>query len=510
MEPLRESLFDIGPPPACSARFNMAAHTLAAARATPAKTALIVTAGTGEVTERWSFAELEEAVRRTAGGLRAAGIAPGDRVLLRIANSSDFPIAFFGTVAVGAIAVPSSTELTPGELARLIAETKPALLLYAGVAPPEAPCPVLPAAALREAAQAEMAETSADDPAFLVATSGTGGQPKGVLHAHRAAHARRMMWAGWFGLGAADRVLHAGAFNWTYTLGAGLTDPWAAGATAIIHTGAKTPDLWPRLLSEQEATIFAAVPGVFRQMLRAPLPPLPALRHGLTAGEKLHAEVRAGWEAATGTALYEALGMSEVSTYISASPEVPVRPGTSGRPQAGRRVAILAEHGPEPVPIGTLGRLAVHRRDPGLMLGYWQRPEETAAAFDGDWFVTGDRAEMDAEGYVTYHGRLDDVLTAQGFRIAPLEIEEALAAHPGVAEAAALEVEVRAGVRIIVALYVPAGPADHESLSALCAARLARYKCPREFRATGRLPRTANGKLIRRALPALWAETEAT
>ena len=144
--------------------------------------------------------------------------------------------------------------------------------------------------------------------------------------------------------------------------------------------------------------------------------------------------------------------MSEISTYISSSP---ARPGGL-YPQPGRRVAILPDAGGDtPVPRGHDGLLAVSRRDPGLMLGYWRRPEATAAAFRGDWFVTGDRAAMAADGAVTHLGRADDLINAGGYRVSPAEVEAALASHPGVAEAAAFERRLRPGVSIVAAAYVP-------------------------------------------------------
>lgn len=300
-------------------------------------------------------------------------------------------------------------------------------------------------------------------------------------------------------------MLHAGAFNWTFTLGAGLTDPWAIGATALIYAGPPDRTIWPRLAAAHGATIFAGAPGIYRQMLGAPdlRAGFAGLRHGLSAGETLPAAVAEAWTAATGKPIFEALGMSEVSTYLSFSPESPPVPGRAGRPQPGRRVAILPETGEAPLERGVDGLLAVDRRDPGLMLGYWRRPEETAASFRGAWFLTGDRARMEADGTITYLGRADDVLNAGGFRLAPQEVEAALLAHPGVADAAVAEYRPREGVRVIAAWYVPAGAALPEAdLAAHCATRLARYKCPRAFFPVAELPRGANGKLNRRRLTA--------
>jgi acyl-coenzyme A synthetase/AMP-(fatty) acid ligase len=356
--------------------------------------------------------------------------------------------------------------------------------------------------------RAGYADTAADDPAFLIYTSGTTAQPKGVLHAHRSAWGRRPMYDGWYGISEADRVLHAGAFNWTYTLGTGLTDPWANGATAIVYTGPKDPALWPQLIAATGATIFAGVPSLYRQILKYGRPErgsLGVLRHGLIAGETPPPGLFEEWSDRTGSELYEALGMSEISTYLSSSPTVPRKPGAVGKPQPGRSVVILpADGGAEPLAAGAEGLLAVHRSDPGLMLGYWNRPEEEAEAFRGDWFIGGDLASMDAEGYVTHHGRANDLMKALGYRVSPLEVEAVLAQHPSVAEAACAEVRVREDVTVIGAFIVAKEGAARESdaIKAFAAERLAAYKCPREIVFLDALPRTANGKVKRAELKA--------
>lgn len=505
------ALHDEGPFAPCPAPFNMAAHTFAPAARRPDKVALEVLAGPGEVVERWTHGEAAALAMRAAGGLAARGLRRGDRLLLRLGNASDFPVLFFAANALGAVPVPVSSQLTRVELADLIADLEPAMIaLGPGLDLPESPgAPVLgpgEIAALRDAAPAAgFAETRPDDPAFMVYTSGATGRPKGVVHAQRAAWARRMMWDGWYGLTAEDRVLHAGAFNWTFTLGAGLTDPWAIGATALIHAGAADRTIWPRLAAAHGATIFAAAPGVYRQMIEAGADlaaGFAGLRHGLAAGEALPDALREAWSAAAGRPVYEAIGMTEVSTYVSFSPERPPLRGATGYPQRGRRVAVLADDGDAPVARGREGMLAVSRRDPGLMLGYWRRPDETAAAFRGEWFVTGDRARMEADGAIVHLGRADDLISAGGYRVSPQEVEAALAEHPGVAEAAAVERRLREGVSVVAAYYVPrAGAAPGEAeLAAHCAARLARYKQPRVFVAVAALPRNANGKVLRRRL----------
>jgi acyl-coenzyme A synthetase/AMP-(fatty) acid ligase len=499
------------PPP----RFNIAAYAIGrAARATPGKTALIVIEEPGKPpAETWTYAALEKAVLNVAGGLAASGLAPGERLLIRLENRSDYAIVFLGAIAAGLVPIATSTHLTEDEAQFLIADSGAAAVAVApGLALAERPAGVRILSAddvsnlIRCGPRGAYFDTAADDPAFLVYTSGTTARPKGVLHAQRSAWGRRPMYAGWYGLTAADRMLHAGAFNWTFTLGTGLLDPWAVGATAIVYTGEKEPALWPELIRTSGATLFAAVPGVIRQMLkyaRIGAGELGALRHVLVAGETPPAGLLDQWEQATGLPIYEALGMSEISTYISTGPGVPRRPGRVGKAQPGRRVAILPEGGgSEPLPAGTAGLLAVHRNDPGLMLGYWRRPEEEAEVMRGEWFVGGDLALIDTDGYVAHLGRADDIMKALGYRVAPQEVEAVLALFPGVAEVACAEVRVGADVTVIGAFVVPAEGAAIEAtdLLAHAARHLAPYKCPREVRFVPALPRTANGKVMRRAL----------
>jgi acyl-coenzyme A synthetase/AMP-(fatty) acid ligase len=362
---------------------------------------------------------------------------------------------------------------------------------------------------MREGPRIDYAATHAETPAFLIYTSGTTANPKGVLHAQRAALGRRPMYQGWYGISADDRVMHAGAFNWTFTLGVGLTDPWANGATALIYTGEKDAALWPRLIRATEATLFAGVPSLFRQIVKyADLTPtaMPTLRHALMAGEAPPPGLFEDWADRTGKQLHEALGMSELSTYISTGPNVPRKPGTVGKPQAGRRVAILPVNGPGiPLPPNSEGLIAVHVSDPGLMLGYWNRPDEQAEVSRGDWFAGGDLGVMDADGYIAHLGRNNDVMKALGYRVSPMEVEAVLATHPNVAEVACAEVAVRADVHVVGAFVVlkPDAKPDSAELLAFAAERLAGYKCPREIRFLPALPRTPNGKVKRSALVSL-------
>ena len=495
------AVFDQGPPPPCPHPFNMAAHVLAGGDSTPDKAALIIA---GETSQSFSFAEITARVRGFGGALLRRGLAPGARILLRLGNTADFPIAYLGAIGVGMIPVPTSAMLTEPEVARIIEELDPDLICTA----PGVACPSDPRCIdLSEISQMQAHAPAAwhlGDPnrlAYIVYTSGTSGQPRAVCHAHRAIWARQMMHQGWYGLRADDRMLHAGAFNWTFTLGTGVMDPWSVGATSIVAAPGTDIDALPHLLKDQRATLFAAAPGVFRKILSsARAIDLPDLRHALTAGEKMPPATAKLWHSTTNTPVYEAYGQSEISTFISASPEHPGTPETLGRPQQGRRVAITDEAG-VPVAFDTPGYISVHRNDPGVMLGYLN---DTPVADGPEWFNTGDQGAMAPDGQITYLGRSDDMMNPGGYRVSPLEVEAALADAPGIEAIAVTEIEVKADTRIIVAFYTSAAPLDEADLHDQANARLAGYKTPRAYVHIDAMPTGPNGKLSRKALAQYW------
>ena len=316
------SVFDKGPFAPCPTPFNMAAHVLAAGQATPDKIALSILKPTGA--ERWSYAKLTAAILGTARGLLDQGLTPGQQVLMRLGNTVDFPIAFLGALAAGLVPVPTSAQLTAPEIEKMSAVLDLACVVRDGTTPcPDLGIPDFDQATLHKWRDLPAADYHLGDPerlGYIVFTSGTSGVPRAVGHAHRAIWARQMMMDGWYGLTPDDRLCHAGAFNWTFTLGTGLMDPWTMGATALVPAGNVTPDQLPLLIKRNEATIFAAVPGVYRQILKQPNLAFPKLRHGLSAGEKLPQSILSAWQEATGTPIFEAYGMSECSTFISTDP----------------------------------------------------------------------------------------------------------------------------------------------------------------------------------------------
>ena len=472
----------------CPAPFNLAAHVLAAGAATPDKTALQILGTQTALT----YAQLTAAVQGTATGLLSHGFAPGDRILLRLGNTADFPIAFLGAITAGLIPIPTSAQLTAPEVASLTTLTGPRATIASPGLPHPGTTPCITTDHLRAFRTLPPAPFQMGDPnrpAYIIFTSGTSGQPRGVVHAHRAIWARRMMFDGWYGLRPTDRMLHAGAFNWTYTLGTGLLDPWTIGATALIPNQDTASTELPHLIAESAATLFAAAPGIYRQILRHTLPQMPTLRHGLSAGEKLPDILRHQWHTQTGTDIHEAFGMSECSTFLSGSPTRPAPPGTMGRPQPGRSTRLID------------GQIAIHKDDPGLMLGYLDDPKGTATRYAGDWFLTGDMAEPDGSD-LRYLGRSDDMMNSGGFRVSPVEVETVLATHPKVTEAAATQVQASPDTTLIAAFYT--GPATPEALRSHCASHLARYKCPHLYIRLDTLPRGPNNKLQRRKLRTKW------
>ncbi len=485
----------------------------------PEKIALKVITGLEEesVIHSWTYRELEQQVRRIGGALRDNGLNAGDRILIRMDNCPEYALLFFGAIAAGIIPIPASSQLSAHEVDFIAKDSGArAIVLSANLDTSDHGEEMLcftEHQIANFAAQGRLTnwqDSKADDPAYLIYTSGTTSRPKGVLHAHRAAWGRRPMYQGWYGLTSDDAMLHAGAFNWTYTLGVGLTDPWANCATAVVYTGARDATIWPTIIERAGATIFAAVPTIYRQILKycnLNSGQFGTLRHGLTAGEPLPDDVASSWLEQTGLVLYEAFGMSEISTYISSSPGlISPRSGTPGKPQDGRKVAILDVDGGEmPLPANEIGVIAIHRSDPGLMIGYWDRPEEEAAVMRGDWFLTGDRASMDEDGYIWLDGRSDDMMNAFGYRVSPFEVESVLSMVSGVGEIAVAEREVRTNVRLIVAFVVPDATISgdqaeqklRDDIINYAQQELAEYKRPHEIIFLNALPRTANGKLKR-------------
>ena len=493
-----DALIDLSPAAPCPQNFNLAAYVLHAAHETPHKIALTVYSSA--IARRYSYAQLARAVFGAATGLRQAGIAAGDRVMLRIGNTVDFPVCFLALAALDAVAMPCSIALTDLEVQSLRDKTQPKAMIYDpkhGLAGFDGlTLQTQQVQSFQNLPPAQPILGDPNRPGYIIFTSGTSGQPRAVLHAHRAVWARRMMWAGWYDLRPQDVMMHAGALNWTYTLGTGLMDPCAIGASAVIPNTQEPADLW-RIMRAEEASIFAAAPGIYRRLLQQPFKCPPALRHGLSAGDVLPHSVRDSWQERTQTPICEAFGMTECSTFLSATPSAPEQLAV----QPGRKIAIF--DGEDLAEVGQIGTIAVDGGDPGLMLGYLE-DETIQLPLKNGWYHTSDQGQIYADGRIGFAGRSGDMLNAGGYRVAPREIEQVLEACSGVQEVGVTEVEVRPDVFVIAAFVVVEDPCDLAQIDALAARDLARYKQPRIVQKVPALPRNANGKLIRAALPQLW------
>ncbi|CAN4268757.1 Acs Acyl-coenzyme A synthetases/AMP-(fatty) acid ligases [Methylophilaceae bacterium] len=484
--------------------------------------------GTSQIT----FAELASRTDQFAQLLRNSGVAPGDRVLIRLPNSLDYPIAFLGTMKRGAISVPTSTLLTAEEVAYLAKDSTATVLVTDKAAWPalqdhlsnlpnlkhvflSGVGEIQPHASLQVSDLSQQLAaishcegnhaTAADDPAYLVYTSGTTGYPKGVLHAHRALIGREPAAKYWFNFAEdqQDRIMHSGKFNWTYVLGTGLMDPLYLGKTVIVHEGKNDADLWTRLIAKHAATIFVGVPTIYRQIIQkstAAQADVPSLRHCMSAGEHLSDEVLQQWRGRFGRDIFEAVGMSEFSYYLSQSVFRPIRPGSAGFPQPGHAIQLLNPDTLEAVPSGEEGMICVPDSDPGLFLRYWNLDEETAKYKHDGWFFTGDYARYDADGYIWFLGRKDDIIKSFGYRVSPYEIERVYKSHPAVADCAAVGEELEKD-KLLVVTYVilqPDATVTADELLAFGKQHLAAYKTPKTVYLTKDFPRTKNGKILRK------------
>lgn len=497
------------------------------------------TLGTSQVT----FGELAKYTDQFAHLLQSLAVATGERVLIRLPNSLDYPIAFLGAMKSGAIAVPTSTLLTAEEVAYLAKDSgasvlvtdkaawenlseqlndktqlpnlKTVFLTGAGDIKPHAYLTLidLPQTLAGLPCVYEKPLSLAADPAYLVYTSGTTGYPKGVLHAHRALLGRKPASQYWFDFARdgqddtvnaiPDRIMHSGKFNWTYVLASGLMDPLYLGKTVIVHEGKNDADLWTRLIAKHQATVFVGVPTIYRQIIQkssATQSDVTSLRHCMSAGEHLSDEVLQQWRARFGVDIYEAVGMSEFSYYLSQNIYRPIRAGSAGFPQPGHAIELLNPDTHEAVAMGEEGMICVPDTDPGLFLRYWNLDEETAKYKHDGYFFTGDYARYDEEGYIWFLGRKDDIIKSFGYRVSPYEIERVYKSHPAVADCAAVA-ETLEQDKVLVVVYVilqPNSTATADDLLHFGKAHLAAYKAPKTVYLTHDFPRTKNGKILRK------------
>jgi acetyl-CoA synthetase/medium-chain acyl-CoA synthetase len=345
--------------------------------------------------------------------------------------------------------------------------------------------------------------TRASDPALVYYTSGTTGPPKAVLHNHGYTNAQRHTALLWHGARDGDRLWTTSDTGWAKAAYGVIFGPWSAGAEVFLYDGRFEAARELELLAEVAPQVFCAPPTEFRLLVKEDLSQLrlPELRECVSAGEPLNPEVIRSWRDATGLTIRDGYGQTETILLVGNFPDTPVRPGSMGLPMPGHRVEVIDEAGTV-LPPGEVGDIALHGNPPSLFVEYWKDDEATRACRRGDWYVTGDRAYRDEDGYFWFVARADDVIISAGYRIGPFEVESALIEHPDVVEAAAVAAPDADRGSVVKAYVVvrdgaSAGPELAARLQEHVKNTTAPYKYPRAIEFVDALPKTVSGKIRR-------------
>jgi acetyl-CoA synthetase len=469
--------------------------------------------------DRRTFAELTARSNRVANYLRQLGVGRGDHVLLMLGNITPLWETMLAAMKLGAVMIPASTLLGPDDLvdrvergdvkAVVAAQELAARFDDAPGAPIRVAVGDAAPAGWQPFADAEQADaaftpdatTAADDPLLLYFTSGTTSQPKLVLHTHRSYPVGHLSTMYWIGLQPGDVHLNISSPGWAKHAWSCFFAPWNAEATVFLYNYARFDA--PALLDTMArcgVTTFCAPPTVWRMLIQEDLTrwDLP-LRELVGAGEPLNPEVIEQVKAAWGLTIRDGYGQTETTAQVGNAPGMKVKPGSMGRPLPGYTVALLDADG-QPADEGEIS-LDLSTRPIGLMVGYVDDPDQTAEVMRDGYYHTGDVARRDADGYITYVGRTDDVFKASDYRISPFELESVLIEHEAVAEAAvvpspdALRLAVPKAFVVLAAGYQPDADTARSILE-FCRTRLAPYKRIRRLEFAD-LPKTISGKIRR-------------
>jgi acetyl-CoA synthetase len=510
------------------ARFNIGAACCDRHATGDGRTALIYEAPDGAV-ERFSFDRLKELSNRCANALAGLGIKAGDRVGILLPQRPETAIAHLAVYKLGAVAVPLFVQFGPDALEHRLADSGARALITdsENLAKIPASLPDLKTILVVEGdphgnplfwptlerARDDFApgDTAAEDPALIIYTSGTTGKPKGALHAHRVllGHLPGVQLPHDFFPQPGDLYWTPADWAWIGGLLDVLLPSLYLGVPVLAHRARKFDPEEAFSLIGRHGVRNAFLPPTALKMMR----PVgePRRRFGLdlrsvaSGGEALGEDILGWGREALGIDINEFYGQTEANLPVGNCASLfPLRPGSMGRPIPGHEVAVVSTDG-EVLPAGETGIVAVRRPDPVMFLGYWNNPEATAAKFAGDWCLTGDVAVRDENGYVWYKGREDDLISSDGYRIGPTDIEDCLIKHEAVLMAAAVGVPDPVRGEVVKAFVVPkpgvvASPALAEDIRGFVGGRLAWYQAPRDIVFVDELPLTATGKIIRREL----------
>lgn len=512
-------------------RFNYTCDVIDAwAERDPDKLALIAVEGDGTTAQRLSFADLSHRADRAAAFLASLGVSAGDRLFVMLPRVVEWYDVLLGAFKIGAVPMPATTQLQPNDIAYRIerSEATVAITDAAGadkIDDARDRCPDLAhlittgetggdwrslaegMAATGDPAPAH--DTAADDPLLIYFTSGTTGHPKMVPHTHASYGIGHQVTARfWHDLRADDVHWTVSDTGWAKAAWGKLFGQWSIGSAILMWNPQGKPDFatMAGMIAGHGVTTFCAPPTIYRALVQLDLSDydFSSLRHCTAAGEPLNPETFEAWKDATGTEVHDGYGQTETVNIVANFRCVPIKPGSMGKPVPGFDLAVVDDDLNELDP-GNEGQIAVRispDRPVGLFSGYWRDDEANAESFRGDWYLTGDRAHIDEDGYFWFVSRDDDIIISAGYRIGPFEVESAIIEHPAVAETAVIGVPDSERGQVVKAFVVLA--ADHAASDDLATeiqdhvkTTTAPYKYPRYVDFVDELPKTVSGKVRR-------------
>jgi benzoate-CoA ligase len=475
--------------------------------------------------QRISYRELSGHIGRVGNGLRRLGLEEEQRVLLVLPDIPEFAAAYFGTMKIGAVPVPTSTALRAGDYAYFLEESRARIAIVhstllaefgPAIAGHHFSTKVIVCGDLVDgyiswdqlmesgSRECETAPTSKEDAAFWLWTSGSTGRPKAAVHSHQDwVYCCEYYACGILEIRADDVTFSSSKLFHAYGLGNGLMFPFYVGAAAILYPGKPAANVILEYAETNRPTLFFSVPTLYAAMLqeagRGSGYDLGSVRLAVSAGEPLPADLFRRWKQRFGVEILDGIGSTEVLHIYLSARAGEVRPGSTGRAVPGYELALIDSTGQPAVP-GTIGDLMV--AGPSTAQVYWNRKALSQERMRGCWFFTGDKFSVDQDGYYWYAGRSDDMFKVSGQWVSPIEVECTLVEHPGVLEAAVIAFEAETGLYTPMAFVVPrdgyAGLPDlAKELQEFVKQRITPYKYPRHVEFLRELPKTAAGKVMR-------------
>jgi acyl-coenzyme A synthetase/AMP-(fatty) acid ligase len=505
--------------------FNFGADVVDRWAENPQRLALIWCDETG-AERRFTFAEMSSLSNRFANLLQSLGIAKGDRVLVMLPRLPEWQIAMVGCLKLGAVPIPCIDMLTSGDVAYRIQHSgaRGVVTTVANIGKFDGPWTLAARVSVgRGVGWVDFAQglsafserfaparLAAEDPAIIYYTSGSTGKPKGVTHAARSLFAWRVSAWYWPVLTESDLMWCTADTGWSKAGTSILFGPWSCGSAVLFYNGRFDGRRRFELLSKHRVTVFCAAATEFRQLvLENPSGfDLSALRLCISAGETVNPEIVESWRGLTGIPVLDGYGQTETLMTVLNYPAMPLKPGSMGRPLPGTAITVL-DAANKPVSPGDAGRLLIRLPHPQMMLGYWNDPDLTQASIvrhaGADWFDSGDVVKLDYENYVFYLGRSDDLINSAGYRIGPVEVENALIEHDAVLECAVVgSPDPKRGEVVKAFVILRPGVTGTEALVKEIQEYVKRvtapYKYPRKIEFVDQLPKTPTGKIQRRLL----------